>query len=352
MPGCLSRYLLVLSLLGVHLLGCGGSQSRQVQAPPLEDVLPRAGDLVDLVPEGAQLLVWARPRVLWDSPVFLPLLNVLVDGRSRLGFERHTGVDVTQVDQVLMAEYGEGVFWWLRGFASAGIRARQAVGRVARSMDDVQLTETGPWFRRVGRVGLHVFDVGLLDGDTLCSGWGVLREGEALARRVREGGWPAGTGALFETNRRRRWMEQAMGAPLALVIPGRLQLPADTGVGLLLGGVEGLVVTLQGGDHEGDSSSSPSKDGTALLDVSVRMFGRFPSTIEGNLLTLLKSLGGTPLGVMLGLQQARVLATEYVGAAEYTEDETAMIRFVVPSDGFAHGLKMLLGADLQSIFQN
>lgn len=270
----------------------------------------------------------AEPRRAFADPNFGRLLAVLFPERRLDSWKERYAIDLRRVGKLAVGAYDDGSLLVARG----GFDADRVVRAAVEAMDLTETVATTPHERAVGLIGgqryllASVPHDGLVLGEDAPESWGrLLRylDGDPSAVVT-----PALAGA------RLRDLAEAQAAPLALHVLAPLDLPADTGVGVILAGTEQIALTL-------------TPDGDSRVSLWLSLHGTFPSTIEDNLRRLAESLATEPLGAALGIGEAipslriRVHDNQQTVTADLTLTTARVVR----------GLELLFGADLWRLLE-
>lgn len=307
-------------------MGCGPA----VPPPATALVVPEAaplGPLVDLVPAGAELIVVGAPATLYRTPALLGALDTLLPPEQARALEIRVGVLAPEVSEGVYADYGEGGFLIL---LRAPFAARDIVEAAGMRMNSVEVSVDGSGSRRTGFVGLERRDFVALADDVVAIGGGHGAPMAATIHRARNASWPEGASGAFEGTELAALRETHGGAPLALYVPQRLDLPEGLGLSLLLARQTSMAASI-----------TPADD---ALVTEVELRGEFPPGADGNFETWVQSIARTDLGHALGIQAGLptlALRVRDVGVA-FTLD--------VPAEIFARGLRLLFVAELREIF--
>jgi hypothetical protein len=255
-------------LLFAAIAGCGG----RTGAPehPKERRPPPA--LVTFLPPGADWILEARPKALWESEEVRRALAGSIGESDLVQYRARTGVDLRAVEEAIVCGYGQGSVWIARGGQDpheVGKRLRDRLHPVER--DDRRRGLGGVLFGRP--VGLRRLGPrAVAFGDDAADALAHLAPGRALDRNV---------AALAE---------RLGDAPLVLLRLGPLDLPRDSGAGMLLSRIV-------------RSGFALAPDAGALR-VRVVLIGELPSSANENLRALVDSLGQSGLGRAFGADAA------------------------------------------------
>ncbi len=323
------------------LIACGASSPRAEEPAPSPEPTVIAAPLAALLPGGAGSVAIARPDELAGQPAVDRWVDEVLTAEALERIEIRTGIHPAELSELVRADFGEGrVVWLVRGVEAP----RDLVLAAEMRMNTVAERSDGP-LRRSGFIGTRRSTWVALSDDTLLVAAGhaeaevaaIVRASEPVCapRSSVEGSpedlpWAVDglpqptTGGYFLANclalhRAHR------ASPLLLLVPEPLDLPLDTGVGMLLARQEQLAATV---DPDGDD-----------LRVRVALTGEFPPGIEENVEQLFGSIATSDLGHALGLSDARdTFVVEGSAAAVHAE-----VRW--PAAGLAEGLELIFAED-------
>jgi hypothetical protein len=267
-----------------------------------------------------ETLVILEPAVLFREPATRPVAELLLPAARRDAIERRMGIRVPELSRLLIADYGEGGFIAL----AAGVnRAPDVVTAIGMGMNTIETRSDAPFRRRLGYLGTERRDVVALDDTTLLFAGEAGPHVAALLERARSGRWPEGGGSVVAQPGLADLTRQLEQSPLRVFVPHHLDLPLDTGPGLLLSRQTGLAFSL-----------SPA--GTEELLVRVLVHGELPPGAHGNFRQWAMSVAQSPLGAIVGISEG--LATLRI----QTEAESALVSERLPTQGLVRGLSLLL----------
>ena len=291
-----------------------------------ERVLPPLPELPLLVPDGASTVIVAKPRSLMTSQAVRDVVGAVIAPELIDSFERRTGVDPTELSQVVVAEYDRGFVLLARGPWPAGDVVRAAELR----MNTVEASSDDPFVRRLGYLGTDLRDVIALADDVVMVAGGVPDVVSAILSRASRGDWPEGRGPALASADVAPLVEQYRAAPLQLYAPEPLELPEGFATSVLLARQRSLAATLVPEDE-------------VTLAVTVALVGEFPEGAEDNFRAMVESIGRSGLGAALGIAEAAETLSVQV------DDESAVLRARVPSGSLATGLRVLFIAQLEEL---
>lgn len=315
------------ALLLVCLAACGGSTAEGPPASSHSVALPTLAAPALALPEGARWLLLTEPSRVLASPALRRAFDVLVPERRRLAWAKRFALDPTNVAQLSVAEYADGVLLVARG----ALNAPQVVTATEAAMDAVETSSQPPRPRVVGLIGSDRYLLAAAAEDTLVLGQGAPNNWHGLMRFL-DGVSPTPPGSPALHQARLHQATEAEDAPFVLHLLQPLALPLDTAVGVVLAGQQQLSLAL--------SSTDP-----ASIDVWLAMSGEFPETIEDNLRALAASLAAEPLGAALGLTAA--LSTLRIER----DAGVIVLRLQLPTERVIQGLETLFGAELWHLLQ-
>ncbi|MBX3275771.1 MAG: hypothetical protein KF729_36255 [Sandaracinaceae bacterium] len=298
--------------------GCGASPPPPAPAPAGR---PPVGPLSTLVPVESRLVVLAAPERLWSSGPTEHVLRAVLDDAQLDRFASRTGVDVRALRELVIATQPEGRVALARGAFDATMAVREAGERMA----PVESAADDPVVRRVGFLGRGRVDAAALDAETILHVDGppalaaaVLRASSRPAPRRPELGARCPLG-------------EHASAPLVFCAPHPLELPLDTGIGVLLARERTFVASVRPEDGQ--------------LWVRAELWGEFPPGVAENLRAFAESIAARDLGSVLGLREA--LSTLVVEADE------AHVRAAAAFDParLATGLRALLVAEIEELIE-
>ena len=303
-------------------MACGGATP-----PPAEPSLPPLGELWDLVPPEAHLVVTARPRVLAAMPAIRRVADVIVPADYLDAFARRTGVEPTEVERAVFAEFDEGFLLLVQG----PWRAEDVVRAQALRMNTVSLSSAHPFFRRGGYLGTQYRElIALREHVVLISAAPASVLAEVLARAQR-GRWSEGRGGALSPPDVASLRDAYGGHPLALFVPHPIDLPSGLGASVLLSRHRALAVAVR-------------PQGPDELRFTIAIPGEFPEGAVANFRTWVDSVAHTDLGAALGIGEAvRTLRVQVDGSE-------AVLALSIPASALAMGLRILFVAELGDLF--
>ena len=291
-----------------------------------ERVLPPLPELHLLVPDGATNVLVAKPRSLMTSQAVREVVGAVIAPELIDSFERRTGVDPTEVTQVVAAEYDRGFVLIARGPWPASDVVRAAELR----MSTVEASSDEPFVRRLGYLGRDLRDVIALADDVVMVAGGVPDVVSAILVRATRGEWPEGRSAALATADVAPLVEQYRAAPLQLYVPEPLELPEGFATSVLLARQRSLAATIVPEDE-------------VTLGVAIALVGELPEGAEDNFRAMVESIGRSGLGAALGIAEAAETLSVQV------DDESAVLRMRVRSSSLATGLRVLFVAQLEEL---
>ncbi len=300
-------------------LACGPKTIVETERPLTFD-----GPLVVLAPISARYVVTARLRELFAAPSFRRVADPLFTGEWHEHFARRTGVDIPEVHEVMFATLDEGGFL----IAARIAQAPEVVVAAGMRMTSMEVQSDEPFVRRVGFLGTERREFAAIGEDLLLVGADAGEEIAAILDGVR--GRSAPSPALSGRDAA-RLIAFAEDAPLVLFAPKPLQLPIESGIGMLLARERAAAIAIL-----------PEEQG---LFVRAIVVGELPPGGDDNLQSLFASLAETDLGQVLGINQAIVSLVVEVRAND------AELSCHWPVETLARGLRLLFTAELDAIVE-
>lgn len=284
------RPLLSLVLLALAHAGCGGGAAGSAPSGT-HSSRPEVGAIELLLPSGAERVIVARPAELMAWQSLAEVLRPLVAGSRADRLARENGLDLSTLEAVAWADYGGAELMVAR--VDSG--ARERVERVGEQLMAGQLSSSDALVVRSGLWGDEHRIVAAPDDRVLLLGVGdVGAEMTAVLAYLRSGRWPAGTGALFESDVEP--LHVSLGdSPLAVYMPRPLDLPLDRGFGRLMAGETALGVSI---------APAGSPDGEEIA-LEAAFLGVFPEEADENFRTWIDDLAASDMGHILGIAGAR-----------------------------------------------
>lgn len=308
------RYLLCCLLL----TACAGLARRG------ERGAPALGPLIELVPEGASVVLVARPRELAQQPGAEALFRALVSEEHERAFAERTGVEPLAVEELVALELPpHGYVLLVRG----PFDARSVVERAGERLALRDVVSDEPIVRREGLAGQGRYAYAALAEHALL----VARDAPPsllaalLARRAKQGEG----GVLDPADARALYAEHA-SSPLVLIAPKPLALEPGSNVALLFARERALAVSVR-----------PVGE---VLGVGIDLRGEFPPGAEHNFRALAHSLGSASLGRALGLSHVAETMAIRVDA------EGAFVTFALAARELVAGVRMMFYADMRELF--
>lgn len=313
-------------LLALGLASCGAATP---SAAPVDDApAPRdVGALWTLVPEGSTLLLLTEPSALFDAPASRRVIDAIVPAERLDRFSARTGVDPRTLTELVYAVHPDGQVVLARGPVDAAFAVREAGERMA----PVESSVDEPFVRRVGFLGSQRVDLAAIAPNTIAwvAGTPQLAAGVLAAADLDEDERDhAFRGHTAELRR------ELSPAPFAVFAPEPLDLPRDTGVGMLMAREEALAATAR-----------PHETGDGALSVRAELRGEFPPGAHENFRALARSIAESDLGAAIGARDA--LPSLRVEA----EDDRVAMSAELPADVLAAGLRMLLVAEIDELLE-
>ncbi len=271
------RYWLAVALA---LAACGSPPPPAELPPPPART---AGPLLSLAPEGASVVILARPAALMDDPATRRVVRAVFDDEQMLRYRARTGVDPRALAELVIASGDDGTVILARGLADAEFAVREAGERMAPMEASVE----EPFVRRAGFIGARRADMAAIDDHTVAWIEGTPQLAAqilAMAQRppARRPGPPPSQVEL---------RAEIADAPFALLAPRPFDLPRDTGIGMLLAREEAATLAVRTTD-------------TGELALQADLVGEFPADAHENFRALAESLAQTDLAAALGARDA------------------------------------------------
>lgn len=306
------------------LAGCGPG-SHEAVAPihpaPRRSSVP--AELVELIPSSAEAVTVLRPRVLVESPSARRVLFAIVPPGELDRLAQRTGVDLREVDELVLAEVGGGWLALVRG----SFPAPQVVRAAAARMAPVEVRSETPYRRRAGYLRGRYRDVTAVAADTLLVADRAPEAVAAVLARLRHGRWPSGRRSALGGADERALLQALGPAPLTYFVPKAEPPPGTAGAALLLARLRSAAVATHPGGADG-------------IRFEVRLRGTFPPSAPDNFRALARSVAETELGRALGLAGA-------LPSLEVTVREpTCVLRFTAPARPLARGVRLLFVAEI------
>ncbi|MEM9073694.1 MAG: hypothetical protein AAGE52_34710 [Myxococcota bacterium] len=304
-------------LLGLLILGCGN--------PPVETpVASPDGDMRDWAPESAKYIVHLFPKRLFATPAFRTVVDPLFPPAGRQAFADRTGVYLEEIEEALFASLDEGRFLIIVRTVDAPAVVRAAAMR----MNTLEVEADEPFVRRVGFLGTERRELVALGPSLLVVGAGAGVEIATLLEALAHGRRPP---SALASDDGRRLLESADAAPLTVFLPKPLDLPRDTGIGLVLAQERAASVVV-----------TPTTD---TADLKVTVIGELPPGGDTNLRRFFEALGQSELGTLLGINQTLQSLDLTVN-----QDQTT-IRAQWPVAPLSRGLRVLLVDDIDALLR-
>ncbi len=293
----------VLSLL----CGCGAAAPTPAPPPelPLKSLLAYASGSPDYV-------VVIRPGAVLETTEAREITDALMPSDWLDRFARRYGVRFETLEAAAYASYPSGSVMMVRGDDDPDAVVRALGSR----MTGVDASHEEP-AQRVGFLGMSRHHVATLDRDTVMIARGAAREAQNTLERARHA--EPGT-------------DGREGAPISLLIPRHLNLPLDVGASVLFAGQRAVAATLT------------PRDGR--VDCDVRFAGEFPDGAEENFAALFRSLAGSDLGQVLGMDEA--LSTLSIRGST----NRVQVTFSLSTQALTQGLRMLFVAEMPELLDS
>lgn len=324
--------------------GCGGGSTQASSATRPDSAAAPLPPLQALPPAGARWVLVARPEALWQSPAARRIVHAVLPRERIDALAARTGVDIRQLQTVVIAGYSTGTLVIARGPFDAGFVVRELAAR----MTPQELALDHPFPRRTGYLGETRRTFAALSEHTLATiGHQPRHQPSRPATRSprrsagRDEPRPASAHATFEQLLRRAahapkappaalsgaqvepLLERYRDHPLVLYAPRPLELPRRSGIGLLLAQQRSLAIVAR-----------PTQD---VVGFETELRGEFPPGSVDNFQRLFESLAASDLGSAFGLESALKNLSVHAGPGRIS------LRFRIPAAHLARGAGMLLG---------
>jgi hypothetical protein len=311
----------------IALTACGGGAEESARPDAAAPSAPDLGALALLVPEGAEVVVTARPVELMEAPATRTIIDAVFDEAQRDGFAQRTGVEPHEVEEVVVAEYEGGFAIIARGPWAA----RDVVIATESRMTSVEVRADEPFVRRMGFLGTERRDVSAIADDVVLFTSAMPDVTASILDRVRTGRFGHDRAALATTDLM-EVVERYEDAPLALYVPEPLELPPELGLSVLLARQRALAAV-----------ATPA--GPSRAAVGVQLIGEFPATAEENFETLVTSIASQDLGAALGMREALPTLSVQVG------QNSVLVGLELHAETLALGLRTLFGGEIAELLQ-
>ncbi len=321
------RLSCTVALAAALLVACGGDGERSARTDTPRPTSPAIGPLPFLIPEGAEVVVTARPAELMEAPATRTVVDAVFDADQRDAFARRTGVEPHEVEELVVAEYEDGFAIIARGPWSA----RDVVLATESRMSSVEVRADAPFVRRMGFLGAERRDVTAIADHVVLFTSALPDVTATILSRVRNGRFPQGHAALA-TPDLRALVERHASAPLALYVPAPLALPPELGIGMLLARQRALAAV-----------ATPA--GPPDVAIGVQLVGEFPSTAQENFETLITSVAEQDLGAALGMREALPTLTVRVG------ENSVLMGLELRAESLSLGLRTLFGGEIAELLE-
>jgi hypothetical protein len=281
---------------------------------------------LELLPPGPSPVLFARPRVLFESEVVRSLWGTMVDPKDEQSFAARSLVDPRQLDELVVFELPQAGYLLL---ARGAFAAREVVARAAERFTLPDVASDEPLFRREGMSGVTRYAYVALDAHSVLASKNAPPSLVALVlARISDRKAPR----VFDAPDAAALYQEFKAAKLVVFAPRPLELPnADQGVALLLSEERALA-----------ASASPE---VGALRIDVKLRGGFPPGAEQNFERLVLSVAESPLGQLLGLSEVSEslkISRNDVGVA---------LTFSFPAQRLALGLRALFKDDLRDLMR-
>lgn len=282
-------------------------------------------------------MITARPVEALRKPAIRQVVDAVLPPPVVEAYAVRTGVNPYQIEEAVLARYGDGFVLLVRGPLDAPFAVREAGAR----MLGVDVQVDAPFVRRGGWIGDTRQELVALAQDVLLVARNVSQPlADLLAgvqRRRTSSRGPARSGgaedvpqpALAGTDVARLAQEHRH-EHLVLYAPSPPRLPPGLGTSVLLAGERALAVAV-------------GVVGRDELSVEVDLRGSFPENAGQSFRALVESVAESDLGGALGLREgARTLSIR-------SDVQGVDLRMTIPASTLAAGLRALFFADLREM---
>ncbi|MCS6798154.1 MAG: hypothetical protein NZ898_06455 [Myxococcota bacterium] len=307
--------------------GACGHASSGARAPQRPQEPYAAVPLLDRLPDGAHVVLIARPLKAWRVEPLRTALDALLPPATRAAFEGRTGIDPARLEALVVAEYQQGWLSWMRG----PWRAEHLVEVAGRRMTPLEIRASRPYVRRGGWIGAQRYEWAAVGPHTVAVSSGPIELLATSLARVGRGRWPSGRRSAVE-GLPRGIREAVDEAPLALLWPGRLALPPETDSALLLARVDAVALT----------AMAHGRDAIAL---TLTLAGELPPDAASHLRAFVTSIARSELGAVLGL------AAGLERLSIELDDDGARVRMLVRAADAIYGLRVLFSGSLRELVE-
>jgi len=300
-------------------MGCGG------HPPPAPERVtpgpPEIGELSTLIPADATLVAVVEPARLLAHEPTAHVVSALFSDSQLDRFTTRTGVDPRSLADLVIAMHPAGRIAIARG----PIDAEFAVLEAGERMAPVESSVDGPIIRRAGFLGASRVEVVALAADTVL----YIEGSPQLAASV-----------LASARRHESTRDSALAdltfpeheqAPLVIYGPHPLDMPTETGIGMLLARERTMAVSVR-----------PEETG---LGLRAEFRGEFPPEAHENFRAFAESIAASELGAALGAADA--LPTLRIQA----DERGVVLTAVVDPSALASGLRAIFVAEIEELIE-
>lgn len=254
------------------------------------------------------------------------VITSIVSSEQLERFAVRTGVDLRELSELMVVVHPAGRLVLARGDFDAPLAVREAGERMA----PLESSDDDPLVRRVGFLGERRLDLTALDEHAVA--W--IEGTPELAAQVLASARRAGDVRrhALEDDPLPELREAFGDAPFALYAPRPLDLPRDTGIGMLLAQERAMVVVARPAEGE-------------LLELTAELRGAFPPGAHENFLALATSIAESDLGAALGARDA--LPTLRI----QSEETRVVLAAEVDARLLSAGLRTVLVAEMRELLE-
>jgi hypothetical protein len=281
---------------------------------------PREPDIRTILPDGATLIVVARPRELFDAPPSAAVIRGVVPDAQLESIRVMHGIDARTLEHAALASYESGEAAGDVLVLQGPFRSEVAVAEIAHRMLPRESSTDAPPARAGGVLHGTRMDAIAIAPHTLVLVIGPPALTARVMRTVAGTAPPAIAGAV----------QQAMSRhtePFVAIRPVPLALPGTSPVAVLLAEEESILI----------AAAPVAPD---AIHVAVDLAGQFPPGADANFRQLVISVAQTTMGTALGLRSA--LGTLHAEASP----TSVTLRADFSAAELARGLALLFRAEI------
>lgn len=282
-------------------------------APQPVSEVARDPDVREILPEGASLVVIARPRELFEAPASATVIRGLVPDEQLEAIRVQHGIDPRTLEHLAFGTYESGEATGRVLVTQGPFRAEVAVAEIAHRMVPRESSTEGALPRAGGLLHGTRMDALAVGPHTLVLVIGPPALTARVTRAAAGEAPPAIAGPV-------RAALEARPEPFLGIRPVPLDLPPGGSVALLLAEEESMLI-------------AAAPESTDALRVAVVLDGAFPPGADQNFQRLVASLARSTMGEALGLREA--LPTLVVEASESQVRLEARLGAAHLADGLA-----------------